>query len=77
MLRLPLESTHEICIFGKNISVYRRYETKVIPMGDGEDHIVREVVTVEDGTHGNGGWRTTMKYEDVICAVQKHINGEI
>lgn len=76
MIRLPLGNNREVCIFGKNISVHRSYVRKVIPKGDGEDMYMEEIVKVEDGTHGNGGWETTLRYEDAIDLIRLHCNGE-
>lgn len=76
MIRLPLGNDREVCIFGKNISVHKSLVRRTTPRGDGEDIYVDEIVRVEDGTHGNGGWETTLRYEDVIDLVRLHCNGE-
>ena len=76
MLRLPLVSGNEVCIFGKNISVYKVKEHIYPKTADGTI-ATQEIVYVEDGTHGNGGWGVDMAYEDVIYLVQRHIGGLI
>ena len=70
MIRLPLKSGSEVCIFSKDITVQREIVRRRMPNSN-DIQIVAENVYVLDGKHTNGGWVVDLSYEEVIKLIME------
>ena len=70
MIKLPLKSGNEICIFSKDITVQRELVQRRIPNSN-EMATIGENVYVLDGKHANGGWVVNLSYEEVVRRIEE------
>ena len=76
MIKLPLKSGGEICIFSKDITVQKEVKKARIPNSQ-EMAIIEEKIYVLDGKHTNGGWLIDLPFDEVIKVIENAISEEL